>query len=185
MKRCTICGEVKALSDFNLRKGTRDGLRADCRDCKKKRDSEYRAEHKERINAQIKDWYVVNRDKTLERRRSKYEDRKDEILEANRKWRQDNPEKKRACHWRGKARRRNAEGRFTGSDISHLITMQKGKCASCARSIADGYHVDHIKPIILGGTNWPNNLQLLCPTCNLKKGGKDPFVFAKSLGKLF
>lgn len=30
------------------------------------------------------------------------------------------------------------------------------------------FHIDHIKPVCVGGTNDPDNLRLACPTCNGK-----------------
>jgi len=39
---------------------------------------------------------------------------------------------------------------------------------------ADGFswHIDHITPVILGGSNALGNLQLACRKCNLRKGAK-------------
>jgi 5-methylcytosine-specific restriction endonuclease McrA len=34
------------------------------------------------------------------------------------------------------------------------------------------FHIDHINPICNGGDNSIDNLQLLCASCNLSKGGK-------------
>jgi len=52
-----------------------------------------------------------------------------------------------------------------------LIRMQKSTCQLCG---AHGHKViieiDHIIPIARGGTNNFDNLQLLCRTCNRKKG---------------
>ena len=40
-------------------------------------------------------------------------------------------------------------------------------CGSTTRA-----SVDHIHPIILGGTHAPENLRILCGTCNSRKGGR-------------
>lgn len=69
------------------------------------------------------------------------------------------------------------EGRLWGA--------QKGRCAACSKGLMRlGHHVDHIKPLARGGAHENVNLQLLCPTCNLSKGAKDPVDFMQSLGKL-
>lgn len=69
------------------------------------------------------------------------------------------------------ARRRNAEGTFDHIDIDNLKELQRMRCAICSTSLwAAGFHIDHKQPISKGGTNWPHNLQLLCPKCNLSKG---------------
>lgn len=47
-----------------------------------------------------------------------------------------------------------------------------GTCAYCGRPIAEYYfHVDHIHPVSLGGTNDFDNLNPACPKCNLFKSG--------------
>lgn len=184
MKKCTICGVEKPLDMFNFRKGAKDGRRADCMDCKRSRDAAYRELNKEKINEQIREWYEKNRDATLAQRRQRYDREKEKILQNNREWRQSNPDKKRACGWHRKARVRNAEGRFTKDDIEKLKRYQRMRCAMCGSSIKNGFHIDHIMPLSLGGTNWPSNLQLLCPRCNLSKGQKHPIDFANKLGML-
>jgi len=47
------------------------------------------------------------------------------------------------------------------------------RCKMCGRLFPiDIMEVDHIKPLSKGGTDQPSNLQLLCPTCNRRKGRK-------------
>jgi 5-methylcytosine-specific restriction endonuclease McrA len=88
----------------------------------------------------------------------------------------------RAIRSARRARQKAAEGRFTAADIRALETRQRGKCACCGkkRNLA----VDHIVPLAKGGTNWPNNLQLLCTSCNCAKGAKDPITFMQEKGLL-
>ena len=46
-------------------------------------------------------------------------------------------------------------------------------CIYCGCRLDDNFHVDHIIPLTREGTsNWPSNLQLLCPSCNPSKGAK-------------
>lgn len=84
-----------------------------------------------------------------------------------------------------KGKRKSAEGTYCAKDISALERHQKWKCANCQCSIKKKYHIDHIMPLALGGTNWPKNLALLCPPCNLSKGAKHPDVWAQENGRLF
>ena len=44
-KKCSRCGEVKPISDFNKRKSRKDGLQSYCKQCKKAMNAEWRAKH--------------------------------------------------------------------------------------------------------------------------------------------
>lgn len=81
-----------------------------------------------------------------------------------------------------RARFRDAEGFFNKSDIDILYQTQDGLCKYCHVSLDSGYHIDHRIPLAKGGSNWPENLQLLCPPCNLKKKDKMPEQFEKEIG---
>jgi 5-methylcytosine-specific restriction endonuclease McrA len=70
-------------------------------------------------------------------------------------------------------RRTIGKGQFSKADVLKLFVDQRGICAcGCGESLYKGYHVDHIVALSRGGTNWPDNLQLLTPLCNLKKGAR-------------
>ncbi len=71
--------------------------------------------------------------------------------------------------------------------IETLIKMQRGRCASpvCTKSIRKTYHIDHILPLAKGGGSGPENIQLLCPRCNLTKHAKHPSDWRRELGLLF
>lgn len=78
-----------------------------------------------------------------------------------------------------RAKEKLAEGSHTGADIQRLLEGQGHCCAACRCCVKGGYEVDHIVPIAKGGSNWPNNIQILCASCNRRKGTMD---FAKFLG---
>jgi hypothetical protein len=55
------------------------------------------------------------------------------------------------------------------------------KCKKCRREIPlDILEVDHIIPVSKGGKDNPDNLRLLCPTCNKKKGASCKASTAKN-----
>lgn len=77
-----------------------------------------------------------------------------------------------------RALRRDAEGSHTAADILRIHAEQSGKCACCGKDLNGTYHVDHIMPLAIGGSNWPDNLQALCAFCNQSKGAKHPYDFS-------
>lgn len=109
-----------------------------------------------------------------------------EARERALRWRRENPERDSANARTKRARRRGASGSHTGDDIAFLLKQQKYKCAYCGTSIKkrDNRHVDHIMPLILGGSNDKSNLQMLCPSCNLSKKAAHPLDYAKRIGLL-
>ncbi len=88
-----------------------------------------------------------------------------------------------------RARLAKVEGTYSVKYIDMLFENQLGKCVYCETKLItagrDKYHIDHIFPISKGGSNWPENLQLLCKKCNLSKGSKLPEVFCVEIGLLF
>lgn len=83
-----------------------------------------------------------------------------------------------------RARRVGAGGSFTAADVDALLKKQRGRCAWCSSSLAGGFHRDHRVALSAGGTNDIGNIDLLCAPCNLRKGSKDPIVWAAQNGRL-
>ena len=55
--------------------------------------------------------------------------------------------------------------------IDELVKKQSGRCMYCSRKVGrDLFDLDHKNPVSRGGTNRKSNFQLLCRTCNTRKG---------------
>jgi 5-methylcytosine-specific restriction endonuclease McrA len=127
--------------------------------------------HREEIAA----WAQLNKESLAKRRAEYYQNH----IEQHRAW---------GRNYR--ARKRSAEGHHSVSDIQRLYKLQKHRCATCKTSISDKtgpgkYHVDHVVALLNGGSNWPDNLQLLCRSCNSKKQAMDDIQWANEHGLLF
>lgn len=153
----------------------------------------------ERRAASLAKWKKENADHVKKYNAEQY--RAD--IEASRKRARDyhksNPEKSRQSHsaWvsrnrehfyallaKRRARKKNAAGEYTESEIAELHRKQRGKCAACHCKLPSNFHRDHIFPISKGGSNWISNIQLLCPTCNCQKKDKDPIQFMQERARL-
>jgi 5-methylcytosine-specific restriction endonuclease McrA len=91
------------------------------------------------------------------------------VAEANRKWRRENPERA-ALTSRLKKQRRRAAGVLTIADWQGVLALYGSDCLSCGSD--DPPTIDHVVPIIQGGSNTVDNVQPLCRTCNTRKGRK-------------
>lgn len=205
-KRCTRCGETKSVAFFSKATRTKDGLKEWCKPCAavyyaenreryKKRWANYYAENHQKMldraheyNKSNKDkisaYYFANRERINERATAYRNANKEKIAARQSAYQKAHPEKYTARYHNRRARKLGNGGTYAAADVYQLLTLQKSKCACCRKSIKHGYHVDHIVPIAIGGTNDKTNLQLLCPPCNLSKGAKDPIIFMQKRGKL-
>jgi 5-methylcytosine-specific restriction endonuclease McrA len=160
--------------------------------------AEWCAKHPARMNAYRSKWDEANAEKSAACKRQWRVENPDKQraaaeawAEANpirraariREWARSNPEYVAAKTSRRRAREFRAEGAHTASDLKAILARQNNCCVYCdADFAAVGKHLDHILPLILGGSNDPENLQYLCPPCNLAKGAKHPHDFAIERG---
>lgn len=151
-------------------------------------ENEWNGNNKDKVSEKSKRWRDKNIDEAREKSRlyfRKYrKENPEKVRAAFQAWRKSHPEYDRISSATRKARKRNADGRFSIKDINNIRDMQRDKCAYCNTKLNGGGHIDHIIALSKGGSNWPKNLQLTCATCNLKKYNSDPIAFAQSIGRL-
>jgi 5-methylcytosine-specific restriction endonuclease McrA len=123
---------------------------------KRRLDPVIRAKH----NAETKAWREANAEMYSEIKHRHYEA---------------NTERWRAYTRNYRAAKSGNGGKHTPEDIQVLFNLQRGLCHCGVALIISGrgkFHVDHMLPISRGGSNGPENLQLLCQPCNNSKGAK-------------
>ena len=70
-----------------------------------------------------------------------------------------------------KVRKTTKRQSFSRAVEKAIYEKYKHKCAICERETEFDYgEIDHIQPLVKGGSNNPNNLQWLCTRCNKLKG---------------
>lgn len=145
----------------------------------KARSAGYREAHRKELAAAARAYRKDNRDAINARTRTHRASRRKLLRERDKAWRKANPEWLRAYADANRAER-NAkcvarQWTLRPEDVKGKMSAQGGKCAGCATSLAEGFHLDHIKAFSRGGASSIDNLQLLCPPCNQSKGNRPCF----------
>lgn len=140
-------------------------------DSKAASDRRYRATHQDKLSLYYKRWRTSNPDK----------------FAANiKKWQASNRGYGAAKSRNYQAKKRGNGGAHTHQDILDLLQAQGHQCAYfdyCGTALTPkNRHVDHIIAISKGGSNGPDNLQILCGSCNRRKSAKDHVMFCQELG---
>lgn len=99
-------------------------------------------------------------------------------------WRKANPHQNTIDANRRRARKAGSDGRLSPDIEERLLKAQKGRCPCCRQPLGADYHLDHILPLALGGTNTDDNVQLLRAVCNRQKHAKHPVDFMQAKGFL-
>lgn len=76
------------------------------------------------------------------------------------------------CHRRLLSGTRRKKGRISARIVKELLNTYGKNCAYCGIYTGDAYHLEHITPLAVGGTNNIGNLCIACPRCNLCSGAK-------------
>ena len=208
MKTCTKCKIEKQISEFT--KGRchcrecRHMYRAAYYSANKEKASAlaavYHANNKEKQNSRSKNWHYANLEKARQSSlnwAAKNKDKKkaitaawaaankERVKEVGAAWLAANPEIRRMYKRNRRARILAVGGKLSLDLKEKLFTLQRGKCAcGCKQMLGTDYHLDHIMPLALGGSNTDDNIQLLRARCNRKKNAKHPVDYMQSKGFL-
>lgn len=142
------------------------------------------SKNKERKAATTSTWSALNRVKARGYSAKWRENNPEKVREKRAIWNRSNPDKCRVYSHNRRAKKRESGGKLSPDIAKRLFKLQRGKCACCGIPLGDDYHLDHIIPLELGGSNNDCNVQLLRTSCNLKKGARHPVEFMQSRGFL-
>lgn len=174
----------------------------ECRQCRRLTKQRWAKKNPDRVKEQVartyqnhladrqtkmRAYYSENKVVLLAQMAEYRRDHPDEIRTANQLYKQLFPEKVKASEQATRAKkpeqyrigyaiqrhkRRNAPGHCSPDQLQARIDFYGGKCWMCG---APWEHIDHVKPISKGGSNWPANLRPACEACNLRKSDQWPF----------
>ena len=132
-----------------------------------------------------KDWDEKNKEHKRIYRRNWYLKNREHSLEYSKDHKKENRVSYTAAENKRRALKKNinTDCDYKKEDVLFLLVKQGNKCIYCKSKMIK-YHVDHIVPIKLGGDNSKYNIQILCPTCNMRKNAKHPVKFAQENGLL-
>jgi hypothetical protein len=184
MKTCKQCGEVKPPSDYAKGKKNLDGHRPVCKTCTKQYAAKYRLENAEKVKRSQDEWRAKSFEQQRLYQQKHYLENKETVSARIDAWRKKNPDIYRVWYENRRARKLSVGGVLTLGLSLRLFQLQKGKCACCKKPLGSNYHMDHIMPLALGGTNTNDNIQLLRARCNLQKQAKHPVDFMQQRGYL-
>lgn len=132
---------------------------------------EWRRRNPNKASEYCKNYREANPDKILKSRKKWRSNNKEKIYQSDGNYRLLNKDKINSFIRNRRARKRNSEGFHSEKDIQQILLNQNYLCNGCFCYLSE-YEIDHIIPLIRGGTNWPSNLQALCPHCNASKSSK-------------
>lgn len=192
MKTCTKCHESKSLDEFNREAKGKEGRKAACRPCDRRRRADCARRNAARAELppvpaekrcydckETKPGAEFNRDRA----------RKDGLRSVCRPCQnhrrtehaRGHPEQQRASN-----RRRRARLASVNSEPYDLLALEifgawPGRCSHCRRPFDYDAHwpesplartVDHVLPISLGGDDIEANVILACGECNVSRGNR-------------
>jgi len=183
MKQCSKCGDLKPLSEYYLRKASRDGYHTQCKRClikqvsnnyyanpepAKQRSKKWREENPDWVKQNNKNWAINNAEykalKNAEWRLNNLEQHRDN----SKNWAKENPDKRKANNYKRRA--------LLGENGKYAISkkeLQKIYAKPCLYCGSKGdITLDHVIPVKRGGTHSIGNLVPSCQSCNSSKGNK-------------
>ena len=135
----------------------------------RQRARNYHWENKGKENSRSRKYYQQNRESLNQKAKQWAEKNPERKRESFKKWCKNNHDKLNANSSRRRTRIAEGGGSYTDKEWRALVKHYGGKCLCCGRSDV-ALTVDHIIPVVKGGSSNIDNIQPLCQSCNSSKG---------------
>jgi len=191
MKTCSKCHVEKPATSLFFSKDVsrKDGLHLHCKQCL----GAYRAAHKDRINAKVRELTQINKDRYAVKQSAWRESRRVELAERTRKWNAENGQsethkaKKSAysAQWRKENRHKNVAKavKYRSSklqrtpawfDADHAWVLQEAAELAIMREkmVGGKWAIDHVYPLagkLVSGLHTMDNIQVVPTSFNIWK----------------
>lgn len=185
MKLCNRCLEEKPLDSFSPLSNGKLGRRPSCKLCQSKQAKMYREQNPEASRKASKRYAQAHPEVISSKNKQFYLENKEKSLQAVREWRNSHLEETRE-HSRRHSNRRRARRLNNGIEpyTEQQVLQEYGVCCHLCNTEVDlnaprkvgtkgweqGLHIEHLVPIVLGGTDSLENVRPAHGLCNIKKG---------------
>jgi 5-methylcytosine-specific restriction endonuclease McrA len=138
---------------------------------------QYRAANVAKANAYAKQYRADNAEKLKQWRL----DNVALLARLDKEYRKAHPEKAAEKTRRRRAIEMRAEGSHTRDEWLAMVEHFNGYCVCCGKHFGvEGLTEDHVVPLTWGGSEWIQNIQPLCTSCNCSKGNRHATDYRKT-----
>ena len=171
---CTKCGLPwpKTADYYSPDRKMRSGFKSHCKRCASAETRRWIQAHREQKSETNRQYHLDHLEQRRADARSHHAENRDRANARSRQYYQDHKQEYRLRERAIQANRRAAPGKATKEQVVARILFYGSRCWMCGDPWS---HIDHVKPLAAGGTNWPANLRPACGPCNLRKGARWPF----------
>jgi len=170
--KCNICGMEKDISLFRKAKNTKSGYCNPCKECSNKRNAISRSKNKKYYSIHNKEWRKKNAEWNRERKRKwNAENYEEKIKPYQQQYRLTHREEKYSSNRKYRNLKLSCEGSHTEVEWLALLKYYENQCLSCGSK--ENLSRDHIIPLSKRGSDYIENIQPLCRSCNSKKKDKE------------
>jgi hypothetical protein len=181
VSQCKMCCSVRAkeyrlknLEEVRIKKREYESSH---RDKARIRLQKWRANNPERDNEvrlkSVRKWRAENPERSRSLNLLWHHANPEKAKQSTRNWRAKNPEKVRTTKKNRAARKKGAIGIITVREWNDMKELYGFTCLRCKLKEPEiELTLDHVMPLVMGGSNMISNAQPLCRTCNGWKQGR-------------